>query len=98
MVKYSKAHSLLPITEKTGFSGTFIFFSKITFWKKKTLTSLVDYSTLFSLTEITFQNKSKYSTQYKYSTLQLEYFLWHNFTNALGLNAYFLASWEAWCS
>ena len=29
--------------------------------------------TLFSLTGITFQNKDKYSTQYNYSTLQLEY-------------------------
>ena len=53
------------------------------FWdyilEKKTLTSLVDYSTPFSLTGIIFQNKDKYSTQYNYSTLQLEYFL-HNFT------------------
>ena len=48
------------------------------FWdyilEKKTLTSLVDYLTLFSLTGIIFQNKDKYSTQYNYSTLQLEYF------------------------
>ena len=73
-----------------GFFETFPF-SKITFWKEKTLTSLVDYLTLFSLTGITFQNKDKYSTQYNYSTLQLEYFL-HNFTNDSGLHAYFLAS------
>ena len=55
------------------------------FWdyilEKKTLTSLVAYSTLFSLIGITFQNKNKYSTQYNYSILQLEYFLLHNFTN-----------------
>ena len=43
-------------------------------WEKKTLTSLVDYLTHFSLTGITFQNKDKYSTQYNYSILQLEYF------------------------
>ena len=41
-----------------GFSETFPF-SKITFWKKKTLTSLVKYSTLLSSTGITFQNKGK---------------------------------------
>ena len=37
-----------------GFSETFPF-SKITFWKKKTLTSLVNYSTNLSSTGITFQ-------------------------------------------
>ena len=72
-------------------------FSEITFWKKKTLTSLVDYSTLLSLTRITFQNKGKYLTQYKYSTLQLEYFFLPNFTKDSGLHAHFLASWEACC-
>ena len=50
------------------------FLPKITFWKKKTLTSLVNYSTFLSLPGITFQNKEKYSTQYNYSILQLEYF------------------------
>ena len=34
-------------------------FSMITFWKKKTLTSLVNYSTLYSWTEITFQEDGK---------------------------------------
>ena len=58
---------------------------------KKTLTSLVNYSTPFSLTGVTFQNKEKYLTQYNYLTLQLEYFL-HNFTNDSGLHAHFLAS------
>ena len=48
--------------------------------KKKTLTSLVNYSTLLSSTGITFQNKEKYSTQYNYSTIQLEYFFLTNFT------------------
>src|SRR6185437_10992444 len=62
-----------------GFSETFPF-SKITFWKKKTLTSLVNYSTHLSSTGITFQNKEKYSTQYNYSILQLEYFFLTNFT------------------
>ena len=38
------------------------------------------YSTLLSLTRITFQNKEKYSTQYNYSILQLEYFFLTNFT------------------
>ena len=61
------------------------------FWdyilEKKTLTSLVDYLTSFSLTRITFQNKDKYSTQYNYSILQLEYFLLHNFTNDSVLHA-----------
>ena len=41
-----------------GFSETFLF-SKITFWKKKTLTSLDNYSIHLPSTGITFQNKSK---------------------------------------
>ena len=41
-----------------GFSETFPF-SKITFWKKKTLTSLDNYSTSLPSTRITFQNKGK---------------------------------------
>ena len=41
-----------------GFSETFLFL-KITLWKNKTLTSLVNYLTLFSLTGITFQDKGK---------------------------------------
>ena len=61
------------------FKDTFLFL-KITFWKKKTLTSLVNYSTLYSWIEITFHNKEKYSTQYNYSILQLEYFFLSNFT------------------
>ena len=61
------------LQKKQDFKETFLFL-KITFWKKKTLTSLVNYSTLLSSTEITFQNKEKYSTQYNYSILQLEYF------------------------
>ena len=87
---------MLQIAEKMGFSRD-IPFSWDYILEKKTLTSLVDYSTPFSLTGITFQNKDKYSTQYNYSTLQLEYFL-HNFTNDSGLHAHFLASWEACCS
>ena len=59
--------------KKRDFKETFLFL-KITFWKKKTLTSLVNYSTFLSLTGITFQNKEKYSTQYNYSISQLEYF------------------------
>ena len=35
------------------------FFSKITFWKKKTLTSLVNYLTLLPSSRVTFQNKGK---------------------------------------
>ena len=53
-----KANSQLPIAEKTGFSETFLF-SKITFWKKKTLTSLDNYSTHLPSTGITFHNKGK---------------------------------------
>ena len=41
-----------------GFFETFPF-SEITFWEKKTLTSLDNYLTLFSSTGITFQNKGK---------------------------------------
>ena len=41
-----------------GFSETFLFL-KITFWKKKTLTSLVNYSTFLSLTRVTFQEQGK---------------------------------------
>ena len=70
-----------------GFSETFSF-SKITFEKKKTLTSLVNYSTLLSLTGITFQNKEKYSTQYNYLILQLEYFFSYiTLQNDSGLHA-----------
>ena len=47
--------------------------------KKKTLASLVNYSTFLSLPGITFQNKEKYSTHYNYSILQLEYFFLSNF-------------------
>ena len=57
--------------KKRDLKETFLFWDYIL--EKKTLTSLVDYSTPFSLTGITFQNKDKYSTQYNYSTLQLEY-------------------------
>ena len=67
-----------------GFSETFPFSKKITFWKKKTLTSLVNYSTLLFLTGITFHNKEKYSTQYNYSIFQLEYFFLPKFTKQLG--------------
>ena len=77
---------MLQIAEKMGFSRDIPFFWDYIL-EKKTLTSLVDYSTPFSLTGITFQNKDKYSTQYNYSTLQLEYFLLHNFTNDSGLHA-----------
>ena len=81
-----KTSSQLPIAKKTGFSETFLF-SKITFWKKKTLTSRVNYSTLLSSTEITFQNKEKYSTQYNYSILQLEYFFLLKLYNDSDLHA-----------
>ena len=79
MVKTRKANRPLPIVQNIGFSETFLF-SKITFWKKKILTSLVNYSTLLLSTGITFQDKGKYSTQYNYSILQLEYFLLTSFT------------------
>ena len=64
------------LRKKWDFTETFLFL-KDYILEKKTLTSLVDYSTLFSLTGITFQNKDKYSTKYNYSTLQLEYFFLH---------------------
>ena len=79
MVKHSKGQQSVANREKTGFSEIFPF-SKITFWKEKTLTSLVNYSTLLSSTGITFQNKEKYSTHYNYSILQLEYLFLTNFT------------------
>ena len=79
MVKHSKGQQSVANREKTGFSEIFPF-SKIIFWKKKTLTCLVNYSTLLSPTGITFQNKEKYSTHYNYSILQLEYFLLTSFT------------------
>jgi len=41
-----------------GFSETFLF-SKITFWKKKTLTFLGNYSTHLPSTGITFLDKGK---------------------------------------
>ena len=44
--------------KKQDFKETFLFL-KITFWKKKTLTSLVNYSTFLSLTGITFQEQGK---------------------------------------
>ena len=56
MVKtLNRPNSPLSIVEKRGFSETFPF-SKITFWKKKTLTSLDNYSTHLSSTGITFQH------------------------------------------
>ena len=58
MVNTQKGNSQLPITVKVGFSETFLF-SEITFWKKKTLTSLDNYSTHISSTGIAFQNKGK---------------------------------------
>ena len=56
--------------KKRDLKETFLFWDYIL--EKKTLTSLVDYLTLFFLTGNTFQNKDKYSTQYNYSTLQLK--------------------------
>ena len=44
--------------------------------------------TLFSLTGITFQNKDKYSTQYDYSTLQLEYIFLTKLYNDSDLHAH----------
>ena len=41
-----------------GFSEIFLF-SDITFWKKKTLTSLDNYSTLLPSIGIAFHNKGK---------------------------------------
>ena len=58
MVKTRKANRPLPIVQNIGFSETFLF-SKITFWKKKTLTSLDNYSIHLLLTGFTFQNKGK---------------------------------------
>ena len=58
MVNTQKGKSQLPITVKAGFSEIFLF-SKITFWKKKTLTSLDNYSIHLPSTGITFQNKGK---------------------------------------
>ena len=58
MVNTQKANSQLPIAEKMGFSEIFLF-SDITFWKKKTLISLDNYSTHLPSTGITFQNKGK---------------------------------------
>ena len=58
--------------KKQDLKETFLFLRLYS--GKETLTSLVDYSTLFSLSGIIFQNKNKYSTQYNYSTIQLEYF------------------------
>ena len=46
--------------------------------------------TLFSLTGITFQNKDKYSTQYNYSTLQLEYLFLTKLYNDSDLHAHCL--------
>jgi hypothetical protein len=53
--------------KKQDFKETFLFL-KITFWKKKTLTFLVDYSTLLFLTGITFQicKSTRHSTTTRY--------------------------------
>ena len=77
--------------KKRDFKETFLFL-RLNSGKRKTLTFLINYSTLLFLTRITFQNKKKYSTQYNYSILQLEYFFLHNFTNDSGLHAHFMAS------
>ena len=55
-VNTQNVNSQLLTAEKRGFSETFLF-SKITFWKKKTLTSLDNYSIHLPFTGITFQNK-----------------------------------------
>ena len=62
--------------------------------EKKTLNSLVDYLTLFSLTGITFQNKDKYSTPYNYSKLQLEYIFLTKLYNDSDLHAHRWISWS----
>ena len=62
-----------------GFFEIFLF-SQVIFWKNKTLTPLDNYSTYLSSIGITFQNEEKYSTQYNYSILQLEYFFLTSFT------------------
>ena len=80
MVKLERPTDHCQIVQNIGFSETFSF-SKITFWKKeKTLSSLNNYSTSLLSTGITFQDKGKYSTQYNYSILQLEYFFLTSFT------------------
>ena len=79
MVKHPKSQQCIANRGKNGISEIFPF-SKVTFWKEKTLTSLVNYSTLLFSTGITIQNKEKYSTHYNYSILQLEYFFLTNFT------------------
>ena len=73
MVKTPDMPTVCCKSRKMGFSETFLFSKKL-HSGKKTLTPLVNYSTLLSSTGITFQNKEKYSTQYNYSILQLEYF------------------------
>jgi len=58
MVNTQKGNSQLPIAEKWDFLRHFLFF-EITFRKKKTLTSLDNYSTTLPSTGIAFQNKGK---------------------------------------
>ena len=58
MVNTQKGKSQLPITVKAGFSEIFLF-SEITFWEKKTLTSLDNYLTYLLPTGTTFQSKRK---------------------------------------
>ena len=53
-----KVDSQLPNAEKTDFLRHF-FFLRLHSRKKKTLTSLVNYSTLLPFTGITFQDKGK---------------------------------------
>ena len=75
MVNTQKFKSQLPFTVKAGFSETFLF-SEITFWKKKTLTSLDNYSASRPSSGITFQNKGKVLD----TVQQLEYFSLNCFT------------------
>ena len=67
MVKHSKGPQSVDNCEKTRFSETFLF-SEITFWKKKTFTSLDNYSTLLPSTRITFQNKGLSTTTQFYNS------------------------------
>ena len=58
MVKHSKGQQSVTNYEKNGIFLRYIF-SEITFWKKKTLTSLDNYSTHLPYTGITFHYKGK---------------------------------------
>ena len=75
------------IAEKAGFSEIF-FFLRLHSGKRKHSHPQPTTRLSFPYLGLHSRTKQKYSTQYNYSILQLEYFFLPNFTNDSGLHDY----------